>query len=47
MIVTIVTFELAAPVSLAEITKTFQATAPKYREIPGLLRKNYTNLPIE
>jgi hypothetical protein len=41
MIVTIVTFELAAPVSLAEITKTFQATAPKYREIPGLLRKNY------
>lgn len=41
MIVTIVTFELAAPASLPEITKTFQATAPKYREIPGLLRKNY------
>jgi hypothetical protein len=41
MIVTIVTFELAAPASLAEITKTFQATAPKYRDVPGLLRKNY------
>ena len=41
MIVTIVTFQLAAPATLSEITKTFQATAPKYREIPGLLRKNY------
>src|SRR5690606_9573740 len=41
MIVTIVTFELTAPVSLSEITKTFQATAPKYRDVPGLLRKNY------
>ncbi|MGA8156617.1 MAG: YdhR family protein, partial [Rhodoplanes sp.] len=41
MIVTIVTFELAVPVALSEITKTFQATAPKYQEIPGLLRKNY------
>ena len=41
MIVTIVTFELAAPVALSEIAKTFHATAPKYREIPGLLRKNY------
>jgi hypothetical protein len=41
MIVTIVTFELPAPVSLAEITKTFQATAPKYREVRGLVRKNY------
>ena len=47
MIVTIVTFELAAPVSLAEITKTFQATAPKYREIPGLLRKNYIYQPAD
>lgn len=41
MIVTIVTFELPAPTTLAEITKTFQATAPKYRGLPGLLRKNY------
>ena len=41
MIVTIVTFELAKPVSLAEITETFQTTAPKYRGVAGLLRKNY------
>jgi Putative mono-oxygenase ydhR len=41
MIVTIVTFHLPQPATLAEITKTFQATAPKYQNIPGLLRKNY------
>jgi hypothetical protein len=41
MIVTIVTFQLPQPATLAEITKTFQGTAPKYRGIPGLLRKNY------
>ena len=41
MIVTIVTFQLPKPTTLAEITKTFQATAPKYQGIPGLLRKNY------
>ena len=31
MIVTIVTFNLPQPTTLAEITKTFQGTAPKYR----------------
>jgi len=41
MIVAIVTFQLPQPTTLAEITKTFQSTAPKYRGIPGLLRKNY------
>jgi hypothetical protein len=41
MIVTIVTFQLPAPTTLEEITKTFQATAPKYQGLPGLLRKNY------
>jgi len=41
MIVTIVTFHLAKPSTLAEMTKTFQATAPKYQAVPGLLRKNY------
>lgn len=41
MIVTIVTFQLAKPTTLGEITKTFQATAPKYQGIAGLLRKNY------
>jgi len=41
MIVTIVTFQLPQATTLAEITKTFQATAPKYQGIPGLVRKNY------
>ena len=41
MIVTVVTFKLPKPATLPEITKTFEATAPKYRGIPGLLRKNY------
>jgi len=41
MIVAIVTFHLSQPTTLEGITKTFQATAPKYRGMPGLLRKNY------
>ena len=41
MIVTIVTFQLARPTTVAEITKTFQVTAPRYQGMPGLLRKNY------
>jgi putative monooxygenase ydhR len=41
MIVTIVTFHLPQRASLADITTTFQATAPKYQGIAGLLRKNY------
>ena len=41
MIVTIVTFHLPQPTTLSEITKVFQATAPKYQRLPGLLRKNY------
>ena len=41
MIVTIVTFHLPQPATLAEITRTFQGTAPKYQGLPGLMRKNY------
>ena len=41
MIVTIVTFQLPKPETVAEITQTFESTAPRYRGIPGLLRKNY------
>ena len=41
MIVAIVTFRLPKPVSLDEITKTFQSTAPRYQGMAGLLRKNY------
>ncbi len=41
MIVAIVTFNLPKPATLGEITKVFQATAPKYQGLAGLLRKNY------
>lgn len=41
MIVAIVTFQLPQPISLKEATQTFQSTAPKYRGMKGLLRKNY------
>ena len=41
MIVAIVTFQRPQATTLAEVTKTFQSTAPKYQGIPGLLRKNY------
>ena len=41
MIVAIVTFNLPKPAALDEITKVFQGTAPKYRGMAGLLRKNY------
>jgi hypothetical protein len=41
MIVTTVTFRLPQAMTLAEITETFKATAPKYRGVPGLLRKSY------
>src|SRR5262249_39848180 len=41
MIIAIVTFNLAEPTTLGEITKVFKGTAPKYQGIPGLLRKNY------
>ena len=41
MIVAIVTFHLPKPASRAEISATFQSTAPRYLNMPGLLRKNY------
>jgi hypothetical protein len=41
MIVAIVTFKLPKPTTVAEITKTFQTTAPRYQGLKGLLRKNY------
>jgi hypothetical protein len=41
VIVAIVTFHLPQPTILQEISTTFQSTAPKYKGIAGLLRKNY------
>jgi hypothetical protein len=41
MIVAIVSFKLTQPKTLEEMKPVFQGTAPKYLNLPGLLRKNY------
>ncbi|MGH6724983.1 MAG: YdhR family protein [Pseudolabrys sp.] len=41
MITTVVQFALSHPVTLEEATKMFDSTAPKYRNLPGLVRKYY------
>lgn len=41
MIATLVQFILPSPISLAEATKRFESSAPKYQNLAGLLRKYY------
>jgi hypothetical protein len=41
MITTLVQFRLPAPLTLAEATQRFEASAPKYQGVPGLIRKYY------
>ncbi len=41
MITTITKFKLAQPVTPDEAKSIFLSTAPKYREVPGLIRKCY------
>lgn len=41
MITTLVQFALPEPISLAEATRRFESSAPKYRNLPGLIRKCY------
>lgn len=41
MITTVVEFALPRPMTLEEAKATFESTAPKYRNLPGLLRKYY------
>jgi hypothetical protein len=41
MITTLVQFQLPSPITLAEATRRFESSAPKYRHIPGLIRKYY------
>ncbi len=41
MITAIVQFQLPAPVSLPEAARMFESTAPKYQNLPGLVRKYY------
>jgi Putative mono-oxygenase ydhR len=41
MITTLVQFQLSSTISLAEATRRFESSAPKYQNIPGLIRKYY------
>lgn len=41
MITAIVKFNLPATVKLADATELFKGSAPKYRALPGLVRKYY------
>jgi hypothetical protein len=40
-VIAIVSFRLPQRQTLDQATATFQSTAPKYLNLPGLLRKNY------
>ena len=41
MITTLVQFVLPAPITLAEATRRFESSAPKYQNLAGLIRKYY------
>jgi hypothetical protein len=41
MITVIVEFKLPEPMSVAQARETFLTTAPKYKDMPGLIRKYY------
>ena len=41
MITTIIEFKLAEQMSREQAQKIFLSTAPKYQNVPGLVRKNY------
>lgn len=41
MITALVQFKLPQPISLEIARQTFFSTAPKYRDLPGLIRKYY------
>jgi hypothetical protein len=41
MITTLVQFQLPSPITLAEATRRFESSAPKYQNVPGLIRKYY------
>ena len=41
MVIALIQFRLPEPISREKAREIFMSTAPKYREIPGLIRKNY------
>jgi hypothetical protein len=40
-ITAVVQFHLPQPISLEEATRRFESSTPKYRNLPGLIRKYY------
>ena len=40
-ITTVVQFRLPQPISIEDATRHFESSAPKYRNLPGLIRKYY------
>ena len=45
MIVAVVRFHLDPPMTLDQAAKAFEASAPSYQSVPGLLRKHYLIAP--
>lgn len=41
MITTVVQFQMSKPITLEEATRRFESSAPKYQNLPGLIRKYY------
>jgi hypothetical protein len=41
MITAVVQFKLPSPISLEEAARRFESSAPKYQNLPGLVRKYY------
>ena len=41
MITTITKFKLPSPITKSEAKDIFLSTAPKYKDLPGLIRKSY------
>lgn len=41
MFTTVVQFRLPAAITKDEAARRFQSSAPKYRDLPGLIRKHY------
>ena len=41
MITAVVQFALPKPITLEEAARTFELSAPKYKNLPGLVRKYY------
>ena len=41
MTIAIITFDVKEPVTLADAKEMFEGSAPKFRNLPGLVRKYY------